>query len=65
MREIALANLSEKLKHFEAADNAKHVVIILTIKNFIQRFERFPELESRAKLFELSEDFGIFFMSVS
>jgi hypothetical protein len=40
----------------------------LTIKTFIQRFEKYPELKTRAKLFALSDKWesdGIFFMTVS
>lgn len=66
MREITLDNLEKFQNIFEFANSIKHVVIILTIKSFIQRFKSFPELKQKAKLFVFSEFWEIheiFFMT--
>lgn len=67
MKEISLENLSKFEEIFIDAGYEKHVVIILTIRNFIERFNKFPELKNRAKLFALDDEWekeGIFFMTV-
>lgn len=63
MNEISLEKLAEYEKIFTVAGYEKHIVIILTIKNFIQRFAKFPELKDRAKLIALSDE--VFFLIVS
>lgn len=63
MNEISLEKLAEYEKKFTVAGYEKHIVIILTIKNFIQRFAKFPELKDRAKLIALSDE--VFFLIVS
>lgn len=67
MKEISFDNL-QKFENIFSVDKEKHVVILLTIKTFIYRFELFPELKNKAKLFALTDDWendGIFFMTVS
>lgn len=65
--EIPLDNLPLFEETF-SVDKEKHFVILLTIKTFLQRFEIYPELKNRAKLYALSNEWkndGIFFMTVS
>lgn len=67
MKEIALENLESFVNIF-SVDREKHVVILLTIKTFIYRFNKYPELRNRTKLFALTSDWendGNFFMTVS
>ncbi|XP_070489891.1 uncharacterized protein [Chironomus tepperi] len=64
MKEISLDNL-QKFEDIFNEDREKHMVILLTIKTFVYRFEKFPELRNKAKLFALSDDWmndGYFFM---
>lgn len=69
MKELTVThdNLEKLQNIFESSDGAKHIVIILTIKSFVQRFKSFPELKEKVKLFALSEtweDDGSFLMTV-
>jgi hypothetical protein len=67
MKAIPLENLSI-FEGIFGADKEKHVVILLTIKTFMQRFALHPELRERARLFALCDEWeraGIFFMTVS
>ncbi|KAG5666206.1 hypothetical protein PVAND_017651 [Polypedilum vanderplanki] len=65
MKEISLDYLSTFEKNF-SIDKEKHIVILMTIKTFRDRFELYPELKENAKLFALYDDWeeeGIFFMT--
>lgn len=62
MNEILLQKLNEYEKIFTLASYEKHIVIILTIKNFVQRFQKFPELKCRANLMVSSDE--VFFLTV-
>lgn len=67
MKEISLENL-QKFKQRFKVDHVKHVAILLTIDTFIYRFEKFPELRDKAKIFAATDDWendGNFFMTVS
>lgn len=65
-REIGIENLGKLSEVFKP--HQKHIVIYLTIKLFIKRFEKFPELIKRFKLFALTVDWannGAFMATVS
>lgn len=64
--EVSIDNL-EKLGVIFKVDWPKHVVMFSTIQTFVKRFEIFPELKEKVKIFALSENWendGSFFITV-
>lgn len=65
--EIPLENL-QKLGEIYKKDWPKFIVVYSSIQTFIQRFQEFPGLKEKVKLFVLSENWendGAFFLTVS